>query len=109
MHQVLDHPHGDAREVGQSILEARAAGRGPHVTDFERLELVGLLGREVVLANEIRDGGQELLVLEHQDLGVEDAGLIQARTVFGFGLHRLEKALDVAHGRAQPAHFLLDL
>src|SRR5882672_235756 len=89
MHEVLDHPNRDAGQVRQPILEARTAGRGPHVAYLERLELVRLLGGEVVLANQVRDAGEKFLVLEHQDLGVENARLV--------------------HAGAQAAHLFLDL
>src|SRR3989454_7312033 len=56
-----------------------------------------------------RDTREELLVLEHQHLGVEDARLVDARAVLGLRLQRLDVAPDVAHRGAQAAHFLLHL
>src|SRR6266550_5315552 len=109
MHQVLDHPDRDAREVCQPIFEARAAGRRPHVAHLQRLELVRLLGGEVVLANQVGDPGEKLLVLEHQDLRVKDARLIDAGAILGLHLHGLEVALHVAHCGAEAAHLFLHL
>src|SRR5205814_69143 len=43
VHEVLDHADRHSGEVGEAILEARAAGRRPCVAYFERLELEGLL------------------------------------------------------------------
>src|SRR2546430_12636783 len=50
----------------------------------------------------------ELLVLKHQELGVENARLVRAGAVLGLDLQVLEVALHVAHGGAQAAHFFLD-
>src|SRR5207247_1099404 len=104
-----NHPDRDAREVRQAILEARAPRGRPQVAHLERLELVRLLGGEVVLTNQVRDAGQELLVLEHEDLGVEDAGFVDAGPILGFRAQVLEVALHILHRGAQPAHLFLDL
>src|SRR6266481_2377925 len=109
VHEVLDHPDRDARQVHQPILEARAPGRGPHVADLERLELVRLLGREVVLANQVRDAGEKLLVLEHQDLRIENARLVHPGAILGLHPQILEVALHVLHRGAQAAHLFLHL
>src|SRR5882672_9266281 len=109
MHEVLDHPNRDAGQVRQPILEARTAGRGPHVAYLERLELVRLLGGEEVLANQVRDAGEKFLVLEHQDLGVENARLVHTGAILGFRPQILEIALHILHGGAQTTHLFLDL
>src|SRR6266850_1541348 len=109
VHEVLDHADRDSRQVRQPILEAGAPGRGPHVADLERLELVRLLGGEVVLANQVRDAREKFLVLEHQDLGVENARLVHTGAILGFGPQILEIALHVLHRGAQTAHLFLHL
>ena len=63
-------------EVGEPLAEA---GRvGPGVPELQRLELVGGLGAELVVADQGLDRGEELCVLGHQDLGVEDPRLLGA-------------------------------
>ena len=109
VHEMLDHADRHAGEIGQAIFELRAPGRRPRVTHLQRLELERLLGGEVVLADQVFDAGQELLILEHQDLEVEDARFVHTSAVLGLGLELLDVALDVAHRRAQAADFLLDL
>src|SRR5437660_792090 len=111
MHQVLEHPDRHAREVGEPVLQTRVAGGGPQVAHLERLELERLFRGEVVLADQIRDAGEELLVLEHEQLGVEDARLVHAGAVLGLGPQVQQVALHVAHD-ALPVHreiVLLDL
>src|SRR6266571_340987 len=107
MHQVLEHPDRHAREVGEPVLQTRVAGGGPQVAHLERLELERLFRGEVVLADQIRDAGEELLVLEHEQLGVEDARLVHAGAVLGLGPQVQQVALHVAHRGAQPPYFLL--
>src|SRR5882672_1069767 len=109
VHEVLDHADRDSRQVRQPILEAGAPGRGPHVADLEGLEFVRLLGGEVVLANQVRDAREKFLVLEHQDLGVENARLVHTGAILGFGPQILEIALHVLHRGAQTAHLFLHL
>src|SRR5438034_11708012 len=74
-----------AVQVREALLEPRAAGGRPQIPDFQHLELKRLFSREVVLADEVRDAGEKLTVLEHQNLGVEDAGLAGSRAVLGAG------------------------
>src|SRR6266581_4654922 len=107
MHQVLEHADRHAREVGEPVLQTRVAGGGPQVAHLERLELERLFRGEVVLADQIRDAGEELLVLEHEQLGVEDARLVHAGAVLGLGPQVQQVALHVAHRSAQPPYFLL--
>src|SRR2546425_640191 len=109
VHEVLDHANRHARKVGEAVLQAWAAGRGPHVAQFERLELERLLGREAVLADQVRDAGEELFVLEHEELSVEDASLVHAGAILGLRLQVLEVAFYVAHRGAQPTDLLLHL
>src|SRR3989442_333960 len=105
---MLDDPDRDAVQVGEPLLEAGAGARRPQIPHLERLELEGLLGGEMVFPDQGFDAGQELLVFEHEDLGVEDAGLVRAGAVHGPLLQGLDEALDVLHRRAQPTQFLLD-
>jgi len=109
VHEVLDHPDCHARKVGEAVLQAWAAGRGPHVAHLERLELERLLGGEVILADQVRDAGEELFVLEHEELGVEDARLVDAGAILGLCPQVLEVAFHVSHRRAQPTYLLLHL
>jgi len=73
------------------------------------LELVRLLGGEVVLANQVRTPARKFLVLEHQDLGVENARLVHTGAIFGFGPQILEIALHILHRGAQAAHLFSPL
>src|SRR5207245_11321896 len=82
--------------------------RGPHVADLERLEFVRLLGGEVVLPNQVRDAREKLLVLEHQDLGVENARLVHPGAVLGFRPQdRKSTRLNSSHGSISYAVFCL--
>src|SRR2546425_10848067 len=102
VHEVLDPANRHARKVGEPVLQAWAPGRGPHVAHLERLELERLLGREAVLADQVGDAGEELFVLEHEELSVEDAGLVDASADLGRRPQLLEVAFAVSHRGAPP-------
>ena len=69
--EVVEHPELNGVEVGQPLAQPGRAR--PQVAQLERLELVGRLGAQLVVADQRLDRGEEVLVLRHQDLGVEDA------------------------------------
>ena len=102
--QVENHPHGDAVEVREALLEPGAGARRPEVSHLEGLELEGFLRCEMVLADQIFDPRDELLVGEHEDLGVEDARFVGAGAIDGAGLELFDVLGDVADGGPQPAH-----
>src|SRR5207247_753367 len=86
-----------------------APGGGPQSAHLERLELERLLSREVVLADQVLGAGKKVLVLEHQQLGVENTGLVRPGALGGPGPDLLDVTFHVPHGGAQAAHLLLHL
>src|SRR5256886_1622635 len=61
VHEVLDHANHHAGEIRQPVLQPRAAGGHPGIAHFERLELERLLGREMILTDQLRYARQKLL------------------------------------------------
>ena len=101
-HEPVEHPELDGVQVGQAL--AQPGGAGPEVPELERLELVGGLGAELVVADQGLDRGQEVLVLRHEDLGVEDARLLGAGALQHPLAQIPQVAHDVVHRLAEPAH-----
>src|SRR5512143_3853676 len=106
MHEVADHADHHAVHVRDAILESRAADAHPGIALLQGLELERLLGCEMVLANQVFDRADEILILEHQQLRVEDAGLVGAGALRGALLELAHMALHVAHGGPQPPDLL---
>ena len=102
--QPPEHPHLDRREVRHPLAQPDAAGAGPEVPHLQRLELVGGLGGQQAVADQILDPGQELLVLDHHGLGLEDPGLLHPGPL----QHPVPKLVhlgdDVSHRIPQPGH-----
>ena len=71
----VDHPQLDGMEIGQALPQPGLAG--PEIPELQRLELVGGLGAELVVADQRLGRGEKILVLGHEDLRVEDAGLLR--------------------------------
>ena len=105
--QPIDHAQLDGVEVGQPL--AQPGRSGPEVAKLQRLELVGGLGAELVVPDQGLDRVEELPVLGHEDLGIEDSRFFGA----GPPEHPLAQLLQlghrVVHRLAQPAHLGLDL
>ena len=106
---MLDGADGHTGQVGEPLLEERIACRGPQVPDLERLELEGLFGGEVILADQLLHAADELLVLEHEGLRVEDARLVDAGAIDCTGAEFGELSLDIFDSRAQASHLFLHL
>ena len=104
-HQPVEHPKLDGVQVGQTL--AQPGGAGPEVAELERLELVRGLGAELVVADQGLDRGQEIGVLRHQDLGVEDSRLLGPRALEYALAEIAQVGHDVVHGVPEPAHLLL--
>src|SRR5206468_8281216 len=109
VHEMLDDADRDARQIGEAFLKEGVARRGPQITDLERLELERLFGGEVVFADKLSDAPDELLVLEHQDLRVEDSRLVHASAILGLGTQLGELAAHVFERGAQAPHLFFDL
>ncbi len=74
--QAVEHAELDGVQVRQPLSKASRAG--PEIPQLQCLELIRGLGAEVIVAYQGLDRFQELLVLGHENLGVEDAGLFRA-------------------------------
>ena len=109
VHQVLDHPDRHAGDVGETLPEHRTPGVGPGISHLQRFELERLLGSEVVLTDQLGRAPDELPVLEHEDLRVEDARLVHAGAVHRPGAQLAQMALHVLDRRAQPTDLFLHL
>ena len=97
-HELKHHAPLNRRQVGQSLAQLRAAGTGPEVSELERLELVGGLGAQLVLPDQQLDPGEEIGVLHHQDLRLEDARLLDPRPDQHPLAQRLQPLDRFAHG-----------
>ena len=109
MHEVLNDADRYTRQIGEPFLEERVARGGPEVAHLERFELKRLLGGEMVLANQLGDATDEVLVLEHQQLGIEDARLVHTSAGLGAGAQLIELLAHILERRPQPPHLLFDL
>jgi hypothetical protein len=106
-HEAVEHPELNGVEVGDLLAEHRGARE--QIAVLERLELVRGLGAQVVVADQRLDRGEEVGVLRHLDLRVEDAGLLGAGPL-QHALAELAQVLDdVPHRLAQPRHLRVDL
>ena len=81
----------------------------PQVAELEGLEFVGRLGAQLVLPDQRLDAGQEVGVLHHQDLGLEDPGFLDAGALEHALAERLEPLDGFLHGGMQAAHLAVDL
>jgi hypothetical protein len=73
--QFLNHPHLDGVEISETL--AQAGRTRPEGAELQCPEFVGRLSAELILADQSFDRRQKLLILGHQDLGVEDAGFLR--------------------------------
>ena len=74
---MIEHAELNRVQIGETLAEPGRAR--PEVAELQRLELVGGLGAELIVADQGLDRGEELLVLGHENLGVEDPRLLGAR------------------------------
>ena len=88
---------------------SRSLSSGLPAAVLERFELERLLSREMILADQLRDSADEVFVLQHQQLGVEDPGLVDTSTILGAGTELGELAAHVLERGTQPPHLLFDL
>src|SRR5437899_1492582 len=109
VHEMLDDADGHTGQIGEPLLEQRIARASPQITDLERLELERLLGGQVILADQLLDAANELLVLEHEGLRVEDARLVDAGSIHRADAKLGELFLDVFDGGAQTSDLFLHL
>jgi hypothetical protein len=63
----------------------------------------------MVLANQLGHPADEVLVLEHQELGVEDPRFIDAGAVLGVGAQLHKLVPDILERRAEAPDLLFDL
>ena len=93
-HQLRHHPELDGVEVGESLAQPGLAG--PQIPQLQCLELVRGLGTQLVVADQRLDRREKLLVLRHENLGVEDACFLGPGPLE----HALPEVAQLAH------HFL---
>src|SRR5437016_11421530 len=100
---------GHTGQIGEPLLEQRIARASPQITDLERLELERLLGGQVILADQLLDAANELLVLEHEGLRVEDARLVDAGSIHRADAKLGELSIAVFDSGAQTSDLFLHL
>ncbi len=93
-HQKPEHPDLDGEQIGEPLPHPGpgAAERGP---ELQRLEFIGGLGAQVVVPDEVLHPGQEIGVLHHEDLGLEDLALFITRAL----QHPLPQPVETLHHR----------
>ncbi len=74
---MIEHAELNRVQIGETLAEP--GGARPEVAELQRFELVRGLGAELIVADQGLDRGEEILVLRHENLGVEDPRLLGAR------------------------------
>lgn len=74
---MIEHAELNRVQIGETLAEP--GGARPEVAQLQRFELVRGLGAELIVADQGLDRGEEILVLRHENLGVEDPRLLGAR------------------------------
>src|SRR5829696_646645 len=93
-------------QIGESLTQP---GRtGPEGAQLQRLELIRGLRAELVIPNERFDRRQEVLILGHENLRVEDARFLGSRTLEHTLAEVLKMRDHVVHRLTQTAHFVVD-
>ncbi len=105
--QPVDHPHLDGVQVGEPLPQPRRTG--PELPELQGPEFVGGLGAESIAPDQGLHRGEELLVLGHEDLRIEDPGFLDPRTLQHPIPQDPEVGDHVVHRLPQPAHLTLDL
>jgi len=94
-HQVAQDPGLHRREIGESLPESEIPRSRPGHAHLQRLELEGGFRAEVVVDDQVLDRGEEIRILCHENLGIEDPRLDGARPF----PHPFSQLLQMQHHR----------
>jgi hypothetical protein len=108
-HQVVQNRHLDARDVCYPLTQLVAGRLAPKGAHLEGLELEGPLGAELVLLDQGLDLAEEIPILQHHDLCVEDLGFLDSSPFQGAVAQILHQLAHGGRGFMQPRDLLRDL
>ena len=92
-------------QIVQPVQNHGVGGAGPALLQFQHSPLEGSRRRQAVFADVSFSPLDDLRIVQHEDLWIEDPGLNDPKTGFGVSLQHLQAVAGPVQRRAEPFEF----